>query len=122
MSAVDASPKANVHFARGLGYFWGGESATAVCEFLRTLSLATDHEQARFWLGRAYFAAGHWLDARFEFVKFAKAFPAHPLAGEATRYSEQCEREMDAAERSILKELDDFPTRRVNLRYWEWHP
>lgn len=121
-SAVDTSPKANVHFARGLGYYWGGDCAQAVCEFLRTLSLQPDHEQARFWLGRGYFADGHWLDARFEFDKFAKACPLHALAGEAGRYSEQCERKMDASEKALLKEIDNFPSRRVNLRYWDWEP
>jgi TolB-like protein len=120
LSAVDTSPKANVHFARGLGFFWGGESSMAVCEFLRTLSLKADHEQARFWLGRSYFADGHWLDARFEFDKFVKERPQHPLAREAGQFSQRCERKMDVSERAILEELANFPTQRVNLRYWDW--
>ena len=89
---VDLSPMAGAHFARGLGLYWSGNRGGAASEFIAALRSNARHAEARYWLGKAFAAAGMRADASAEFQRFVKDFPRHALRGDAERQIEECRR------------------------------
>ena len=82
---VDKSPQANLHFMRGLGYYYSRMYDHAIVEFMRALNLKPDHARARYWNGRCYFDDKEYAHARIEFERFVRDFPKHPRAPQAKK-------------------------------------
>jgi TolB-like protein len=89
---IDRSPEANLHFVRGLGYYYAGMPEHATAQFLKTLAIDPAHAEARFYNGMAYFDhAGEHDHAAAEFGRFLKDFGKHRLARRAAEKLRQCE-------------------------------
>lgn len=82
---VDKSPKINLHFIRGLGYYYGCMYDHAIMEFMNALALNPNFIDARFWMGRSYLEQGEFEHARIEFKRLMKDFPEHDLTGKAAK-------------------------------------
>ena len=89
---IDQSPEASLHFMRGLGYYYAGMSEYATTQFFKTLAIAPDHAEARFYNGMNYFErAEEYGHAKVEFTRFLKDFSDHQLARRAKEHLQQCE-------------------------------
>jgi TolB-like protein len=94
-SDIDRSPEANLHFMRGLGYYYGKMPDHAIAEFMKALALKPDHAQARYWNGVCYFDDKEYEHARIEFDRFLKEFPNHELAPEVKEMLARCSAETE---------------------------
>ena len=88
---IDKSPEANLHFMRGLGYYYAKMPDDAIVEFMKVLAIDPFHARARFWNGMAYFDQGEYDHAKLEFARFLKQFGRHALAARAKDLLVQCE-------------------------------
>ena len=85
---IDTKPDVNLHFIRGLGYFYGCKYDHAIMEFLNTLRGDEKYADARYWMARSYLAEDEPAHARIEFERIAREFPRHRRAAEAKRHLE----------------------------------
>jgi len=81
--AIDAKPRINLHFIRGLGYYYGCKYDHAIMEFLNTLYGDDKYVDARYWMARSYLAQGEDAHACIEFERILAEFPDHKLADKA---------------------------------------
>jgi TolB-like protein len=88
---IDKSPEANLHFLRGLGYYFAKLPDDAIVEFMKVLAIDPFHARARFWNGMAYFDQGEYEHAKLEFARFLKQSGQHALAPRARDLLGQCE-------------------------------
>ena len=84
--SIDQRPNVTLHFIRGLGYYYGNLYDHAVTEFMEAFNLDPHYAEARFWIGRSYFADQEYDHAKIEFSRFVKEFPEHPLIQEAKAF------------------------------------
>ena len=91
---IDKSPEANLHFMRGLGYYYAKMPDEAVVEFMKVLAIDPSHARARYWNGMAYFDQGEFDHAKLEFARFLKQFGGHALAPRAKDLLGQCEAQL----------------------------
>jgi len=89
-SDIDRSPEANLHFMRGLGYYYSNMRDHAIAEFMKALALKPDHDRARYWNGVCYYDDKEYEHAKIEFDRFLKDFPKHELAPKAEEMLEVC--------------------------------
>jgi TolB-like protein len=90
---IDRSPEANLHFMRGLGYYYGNLRNQAIAEFMKTLSLDPSQGRARWWNAACYYDLKEWDHAALEYERFLKDFPTAENAAEAARRLKQCKEE-----------------------------
>ncbi len=76
----EKQPKVDLHFIRGLGYYYANLYNHAIAEFMKALDLNADSPEARFWIAKSYYADGAPNHARIELHKFKDQFPAHRLS------------------------------------------
>lgn len=88
---IDKSPEANLHFMRGLGYYYAKMPDEAIVEFMKVLAIDPSHARARFWNGMSYFDQGEYVHAKLEFARFLKQFDKHTLAPRAKELLDKCE-------------------------------
>jgi TolB-like protein len=88
---IDKSPEANLHFMRGLGYYFAKMPDDAVVEFMKVMAIDPFHARARFWNGMAYYDQSEYDHAKLEFARFLNKFGQNPLAPRAKELLEQCE-------------------------------
>jgi len=93
-SQIDKSPEANLHFMRGLGYYYGNLRNHAIAEFMKALALEPAHAQSRWWLAACYYDQKEWEHAAIEYRRFCKDFKEDPLEREAAKRLRQCRKEM----------------------------
>jgi len=86
----ERASQVNLHFIRGLGYYYGSMYDQAIMEFMNTLKLAPGHADARFWMGRSYLEEKEYDHARVEFDRFLREFPGSSLAPQARAFLRQC--------------------------------
>lgn len=80
--SIDQRPNVTLHFIRGLGYYYGNLYDHAVTEFMEASNLDPHYAEARFWIGRSYFADQAYGHAKIEFEKFMIEYPDHSLMSE----------------------------------------
>lgn len=80
---VERDPEKNLHFVRGLGYYYGSQSHKAIPEFMKVLRKDPEDTLALYWMARCFAAAGLSDHANLEFVKFLERYPDHPRVQEA---------------------------------------
>jgi len=91
-SDIDKAPFANLHFMRGLGYYYGKMPDHAIAEFMKALALKRDHARARYWNARCYFDGGEYEHAKIELERFLKRFPKDPRAGDVEKLLAKCKK------------------------------
>ena len=89
-SEIDKWPEANLHFMRGLGYYYGNMPDHAIAEFMKALALKPDHARARYWNGVCYFDDKEYEHGKIEFDRFLKEFPKDELAPKVKEMLEVC--------------------------------
>jgi TolB-like protein len=82
---IDRSPEANLHFMRGLGYYYGNMPHHAIAEFMRTLGIDPKHSRCRYWNAKVYFDLREYRHAKIELTRFLSEFPEHEYALKAKR-------------------------------------
>jgi len=87
---IDKSPEANLHFMRGLGYYYANMLDHAIAEFMKALALKPDMLRARYWIGTCYFDEKEYKHARIEFDRFVLEFPKHELAPRVKEMLDVC--------------------------------
>ncbi len=80
---IDQSPKGNLHFMRGLGYYHSNMPHHAIAEFMKAIAVDPDHAMSRYWNARVYFDQGEYDHARAELTRFVTDFPDHKNVEEA---------------------------------------
>ena len=100
--AIDKSPEINLHFIRGLGYYYGCMYDRAIMEFMNTMNLNPEHADARFWNAKSYFAQKAWSHARIELDRFLKEFPQDSRMREVKKINETCWRNMKDWEKELF--------------------
>ncbi len=73
----------NLHFIRGLGYYYANRYDEAVMEFLNTLYGDEKYVDARYWMARSYLATNEPDHARIELERIVTEYPEHRLAASA---------------------------------------
>ena len=91
---IDKHPEANLHFMRGLGYYYANMRDHAIAEFMKTLVLDSKHASARYWNGVCYFDGREHEHAKIEFDRFLKEFPKHELVPRVKEMVEVCDSEI----------------------------
>ena len=91
---IDKAPVANLHFMRGLGYYYGNMRDHAIAEFMKALALKPDHARARYWNGRCYFDDNEYEHAKIEFERFVEQFPKHERVAEIKEWVKRCAAEI----------------------------
>jgi TolB-like protein len=81
--AIDEKPEVNLHFIRGLGYYYANRHDEAIMEFLNTLFGDEKYVDARYWMARSYLATGEPEHARLELERIVREYPEHQLARSA---------------------------------------
>ena len=89
-SEIDRSPEANLHFMRGLGYYYGNLRNHAIAEFMKTLALDPSQARARWWNAACYYDLKEWDHAAIEYERFLKDFPTAENAAEARERLKKC--------------------------------
>lgn len=87
---TDPDPVANLHYMRGLGYYYAGMRDDAIVELMRALNAKPGHARARYWCGVCYLDDREYAHAQIEFRRFLDAFPEHPLAPQARQFLATC--------------------------------
>ncbi len=87
---IDRSPEANLHFMRGLGYFYGNMKNQAISEFMKSLAIDPAQPRARWWNAACYYDQKEWEHAAIEYERFLKDFPKDASAVEAQKRLAQC--------------------------------
>ena len=100
---IDKSPEVNLHFIRGLGYYYGCMYDNAIMEFMNTMDLNSEHADARFWNAKSYFARKAWSHAKIELNRFLEEFPEDSHVKEVKKMNMTCWRNMKDWERQIFK-------------------
>jgi len=88
LRAIDEKPEVNLHFIRGLGYYYANRHDEAIMEFLNTLFGDEKYVDARYWMARSYLATGEPEHARLELERIVQEYPAHPLTSESRQLLE----------------------------------
>ena len=81
--AIDEKPEVNLHFIRGLGYYYANRFDEAIMEFLNTLYGDEKYVDARYWMARSYLATDELDHARIEFQRIIQDYPEHRLTAPA---------------------------------------
>ena len=89
-SDIDKSPVANLHFMRGLGYYYGKMPDHAIAEFMKTLAVDPKHDRARYWNAVTYFDLKEYDHAEIELERFLRDFPKHDLADNVRKMRSTC--------------------------------
>lgn len=100
---IDQSPEANLHFIRGLGYYYGCMYDHAIMEFMYTMNLNPGHTDARFWNANSYFVQEAWSHAKIELDRFLKEFPQDPRTEEVKEMNKTCWENMKDWERKLFE-------------------
>lgn len=100
---IDKSPEVNLHFIRGLGYYYGCMYDHAIMEFMNTLNLNPQHADARFWNAKSYFAQEAWSHAKIELDRFLQEFPQDSRMKEVKKMNNTCWRNMKDWERELFE-------------------
>ena len=87
---IDRSPEANLHYMRGLGYYYGNLPDHAIAEFMKTLAIEPRHAKARYWNARCYFDGKEWEHAAIEYERFMQDFPEHELSTVVRKELKHC--------------------------------
>lgn len=100
---IDQSPLANLHFARGLGRYWGDDSSGAAAEFLKAVQIDPEQVEAAYWLAKSYAKCGLHLDAKLRCHQWLARWPDHPLRAETDRLLTQSDQSLSKTEHEFFQ-------------------
>lgn len=102
---VETSPDANLHFLRGLGFYFSTQYTEAISEFSAAIQIDPKQLDARFWNGRSYLAQKEYAHASVDLDRFLQQGRGHPQYDLAKQLLAECEQCLTTDEKAFLSEL-----------------
>jgi TolB-like protein len=102
---IDEAPVANLHFMRGLAYYYSARPNHALAEFLQAALDAQLTDIARLWLANAYLAQEQYGHAYFELSRLGLRAPRGVGKAEVEAKLRICERALSAETAKMIRDL-----------------
>ena len=88
---IDIAPEVNLHFIRGLGYYYGCMYDHAIMEFMNTMNLDPEYVDAIYWRAQSYMEQEEYDHAKIELEKLTKTFSDHQLVPRCKKLLKECQ-------------------------------
>lgn len=102
---IDAAPLSNLHFMRGLGYFYSARYNQALAEFLLAAGEKPLADISRLWLANSYLAQGQYDHAYLELSRLRLGGSRNFRNGEIEAKMRACEKHLSAEEVKSIRKL-----------------
>lgn len=102
---IDPAPLANLHFMRGLGYYYSAQYNQALAEFMQAAREKTLAGVARLWLVDAYLAQDAYEHAYLELRRLQDEGAGNLRPAELAARMRACEQHLNPEEMAIIREL-----------------
>jgi tetratricopeptide (TPR) repeat protein len=106
---IDEAPLSNLHFMRGLGYYYSARYNQALAEFLQATPEKSLANIARLWLANAYLAQGEYDHAYLELNRLRLGGARNVRKAEVEAKMRACEKHLSAEEVERIRELATVP-------------
>jgi TolB-like protein len=102
---IDEAPLSNLHFMRGLGYYYSARYNQALAEFLQATRERPLTDISRLWLANAYLAQEQYDHAYLELSKLRLGGSRNFRKGEIEAKMRACEKHLSAEEVKSIRKL-----------------
>jgi TolB-like protein len=102
---IDEVPLSNLHFLRGLGYYYSARYNQALAEFLQAAQEERLSDISRLWLANAYLAQEEYPHAYLELRRVRRGGSRNAWRGEIEGKMRVCEKHLSAEEVERIREL-----------------
>lgn len=102
---IDEAPLSNLHFMRGLGYYYSARYNQALAEFLQAAREKPLADIARLWLANAYLAQEAYDHAYLELRRLSLGGSKNFRRSEIEAKMRACEKHLNAEEVERIREL-----------------
>lgn len=102
---IDAVPLSNLHFMRGLGYYYSARYHQALAEFLQATQEKPLADISRLWLANSYLAQGEYDHAYLELTRLRRGGSRNFRQEEIEAKMRACENHLSAEEMERIREL-----------------
>jgi len=102
---IDEAPLSNLHFMRGLGYYFSARHNQALAEFLQAAREEPLTDIARLWLANAYLAQEQYGHAYLELRRLTVGGSGNVRKAEIEAKIRTCERHLSNEEVEFVREL-----------------
>ena len=106
---IDEAPLSNLHFMRGLGFYFSARYNEALGEFLQAAEERELSDISRLWLANAYLAQDQFGHAYLELTKLMRSRSSYLRHDEVKAKMRVCEKHLGAEEVKIIEELAMLP-------------
>ena len=102
---IDEVPLSNLHFMRGLGFYFSASYNQALAEFVQAAEAQELRDISRLWLANAYLAQNQFGHAYLELSKLMRSGSSNLRHDEVKAKMRACEKHLDPEEVKIIEEL-----------------
>ena len=102
---LDEAPLSNLHFMRGLGYYYSARYNQALAEFLQAARETPLADISRLWLANAYLAQEDYEHAYLELTRLRRGGSRNFRQGEIEAKMGACEKHLSAEDAERIREL-----------------
>ena len=102
---IDEAPLSNLHFMRGLGYYYSARYNQALAEFLQAAREKPLADISRLWLANAYLAQEEYDHAYLELSRLSLGGSKNFRKSEIEAKMRACEKHLSAEEAERIREL-----------------
>ena len=102
---IDEAPLSNLHFMRGLGFYFSARYNQALGEFVQAAEEQELSDISRLWLANAYLAQNQFGHAYLELSKLMRGGSSNLRHDEVKAKMRTCEKHLGAEEVKIIEEL-----------------
>jgi len=106
---IDEVPLSNLHFMRGLGYYYSARYNQALAEFLQATREKPLADISRLWLANSYLAQEEYDHAYLELTRLRLGGSRNFRQGEIEAKMRACEKHLSAEEAERIRELAALP-------------
>ena len=102
---IDDVPLSNLHFMRGLGYYYSARYNQALAEFLQATREKPLADISRLWLANSYLAQAEYAHAYLELTRLTLGGSRNFRQGEIEAKMRACEKHLSADDVKRIREL-----------------
>jgi tetratricopeptide (TPR) repeat protein len=102
---IDDVPLSNLHFMRGLGYYYSARYHQALAEFMQATREKPVADIARLWLANAYLAQEEYDHAYLELIRLQLVGSRNFRQGEIEAKMRACEKHLSADEAERIRAM-----------------
>ena len=102
---IDEAPLSNLHFMRGLGYYYSARYNQALAEFMQATREKPLSDISRLWLANSYLAQEEYDHAYLELSRLRRGGSRNFRKGEIEAKMRACEKHLSAEEVERIREL-----------------